>query len=343
MSATTPVFYQDATRAWGYLEGEALQVLRRLPDCCVDAVIVDPPYGIGFHGESWDGTDILAATSTQSGRLPPGEAFERWNALWARECLRVMKPGAHLAAFGSPRTFHRLVAGVEDAGLEVRDQLLWVFAQGMPKSGLLDGGLGSTLKPAFEPILLARRPLTGALAENLGRHKTGALNIDAARIPRADSETGYWPATITASHATECTSEDCNPACPVALLDDTSEGKPLSRLFYCAKASRQEREAGCESLPPRPVQIYTGKHHPRRLVRNVHPTVKPLDLMRWLVRLVTPAGGLVLDAFAGSGSTGGAAVLEHRRFLGIEREGDYVDIACARITHWAKQAGESSR
>jgi DNA modification methylase len=342
MSAAS-IFYQDATRAWGMLEGEALQTLRRLPGGCVDALIVDPPYGIDFHGEAWDGTDILAATRTEVDELPHGEAFERWNALWASECLRVMKPGAHMAAFGSPRTFHRLVAGAEDAGLEVRDQLLWVFAQGMPKSGLLDGGLGSTLKPAFEPIMLARRPFAGALRENVAQHGTGALNIGAARIPRAGGETGYWPATITASHSSGCTSTACDQECPVALLDETSEGKPLSRLFYCAKASRSEREAGCESLPPRPVQIYTGKHHPRRLVHNVHPTVKPLELMRWLVRLITPAGGLLLDPFAGSGSTGAAAVLEGRRFLGIERESDYVDIACARITHWAKQAGESSR
>ena len=212
----------------------------------------------------------------------------------------------------------------------------------MPKSRLLEGGLASTLKPAFEPILLARRPFAGALTENVGKHGTGALNIGAARIPRASGETGYWPATITASHCSGCTSQACDPTCPVALLDETGDGKPLSRLFYCAKASRSERDAGCESLPPRPVQIYTGKHHPRRLVRNVHPTVKPLDLMRWLVRLLTPAGGLLLDPFAGSGSTGAAAVLERRRFLGIEREGQSVDIACARITHWAKQAGEGS-
>ncbi len=343
MSATAPPFYRDASDSWGILEGEALELLRRLPDRCVDALVVDPPYGINFHGETWDGADILAAGRAQTGAVPPGEAFERWNAMWARECLRVMKPGAHLAAFGSPRTFHRLVAGVEDAGFEIRDQLLWLFSQGMPKSRLLDGGLGSTLKPTFEPILLARRPFTGTLAQNLSQHGSGALNIDAARIARAGSERGYWPATIAASHASNCTGEACAPTCPVELLDHQNEGKPLSRLFYCAKATRAEREAGCEGLPPRPLQVYTGKHHRRQLVRNVHPTVKPLQLMRWLVRLMTPPGGLVLDPFAGSGSTGAAAVLEGRRFLGIEREGEYVDIACARLTHWAKQASEASR
>jgi site-specific DNA-methyltransferase (adenine-specific) len=111
-----------------------------------------------------------------------------------------------------------------------------------------------------------------------------------------------------------------------------------SRLFYCAKTSRAEREAGCEQLPKRSVQLYTGKHHPPRLIHNIHPTVKPLALMRWLVRLITPPDGLVLDPFAGSGSTGIAAVMEDRIFLGIEREGDYVDVACARLTHWAHKA-----
>jgi DNA modification methylase len=342
MSATAPPFYRDASDSWGILEGEALQLLRRLPDQCVDALVGDPPYGINFHGEAWDGADILAAGRTSTEATPPGEAFERWNALWAHECLRVMKPGAHVAAFGSPRTFHRLVAGVEDAGFEVRDQLLWLFSQGMPKSRLLEGGLGSTLKPTFEPILLARRPFAGTLAKNLSTHGSGALNIDAARIARADGARGYWPATITASHTTSCTGEGCAPGCPVRLVDDQSDGRPLSRLFHCAKATRAEREAGCEGLPPRALQVYRGKHHRRQLVCNVHPTVKPLELMRWLVRLIAPPGGLVLDPFAGSGSTGAAAVLEGRRFLGIERDGEYVDIACARLTHWAKQAGEES-
>lgn len=86
------------------------------------------------------------------------------------------------------------------------------------------------------------------------------------------------------------------------------------------------------------MQIFTGKHHPARLVRNLHPTVKPLALMRWLIRLAVPEGGVVLDPFTGSGSTGAAAMLEGRRFLGIEREGDYVDIACARLAHWARHA-----
>jgi site-specific DNA-methyltransferase (adenine-specific) len=116
----------------------------------------------------------------------------------------------------------------------------------------------------------------------------------------------------------------------------------LSRLFFCAKATRAEREAGLERFPLYSSQLYTGTGRPARVRANIHPTVKPLALMQWLVRLVTPVGGTVLDPFTGSGSTGAAAVLEGRRFLGIEREPEYVDIACARLTHWAHQARDRS-
>lgn len=338
MSAGQLTFYQDATKRWGLIEADALDALRRLPCACVDSVVVDPPYGIGFHDEAWDGADIQRTANPTGESIGSGEVFERWSARWATECRRVLKPGGHLLSLGAPRTFHRLVSGVEDAGLEVRDQLLWMFAQGLPKSRRLPAGLGTTLKPAFEPILLARAPLAGSLQGNLDVIGTGALNIDATRIPRPSAPAGYWPATVALSHAEGCSDRLCDAECPVALLDQAPTQAPLSRLFFCAKASRQEREAGCEQLPQRSIQLYTGKHHPPRLVRNTHPTVKPLELMRWLVRLVTPPGGLVLDPFAGSGTTGAAAVLEGRRFLGIEREPEYVDIACARITHWARKA-----
>jgi DNA modification methylase len=252
----------------------------------------------------------------------------------------VLKPGGHMLAFSAPRMFHRLVSGVEDAGLEVRDQLLWL-SQGLPKSRRLPGGLGTTLKPAYEPILLARAPLQGNVAGNLATFGTGALNIDATRIIRP-AHAGYWPANVGLTHAQACTDESCATECPVALLDQAPTEAPLSRLFYCAKATRQEREAGCEMLPQRSAQVFTGKHHPPRLVSNSHPTVKPLAVMRWLIKLVTPPGGLVLDPFTGSGSTGAAAVLEDRLFLGIEREPEYVDIACARITHWAREAARET-
>jgi DNA modification methylase len=328
MSAASKVaLYQDATRAWGLIEADALMTLAKLPDACVDAIVSDPPYGIGITGESWDGRDIRRVAVLAGERLSAAEAFERWTHCWATEAKRVLKPGGYIVAFGAPRTFHRLTAGIEDAGLEIRDVLMWLYAQGLPKSRRLPGGLATALKPAYEPILLARAPILGTTADNLTAWGTGALNIDATRVgaPR------YWPANVTFAHA---------PDCPAVLLDTHERDHGCSRLFYCAKTSRAEREAGCEQLPKQSVQLYTGKSHPPRLIHNSHPTVKPIALMRWLVRLITPPGGVVLDPFTGSASTGIAAVLEGRQFVGIEREGRYVDIACARLTHWAAVAAQ---
>lgn len=331
MSATGKIaVYSDDTLGWRLIEADALLTLAKLPASSVDAIVTDPPYGLSLGGASWDrfADDELTAP----------QAFERWTARWASECRRLLRPGGHLLAFGAARTFHRLVAGIEDSGLEVRDQLLWLFAQGLPKSHRLPGGLGTTLKPAYEPILLARKPFAGRTIDNLERHGTGALNIEATRIGKAR----YWPAHVALSHSQECAGHVCTADCPAGMIDATRPDLRPSRLFFCAKATRAEREAGCEQLPRQAVALYTGKRHSPRLVRNLHPTVKPLELMRWLVRLVTPPGGRVLDPFTGSGTTGIAAVLEGRAFLGIEREGGYVDIACARLTHHAHQAATES-
>ena len=325
--STKLALYEDDTQSWGLIEADALLTLAKLPDACVDSIVCDPPYGIGITGEAWDGSDIRRVAGSNGERPSPGEAFERWTKIWATEAARVLKPGGHLVAFGAPRTFHRLVAGVEDAGLEVRDQLLWLYGSGIPKSRRWPGGLGTALKPAYEPILLARAPLDGTTPQNLDAWGTGVLNIQAARV----GSQRYWPGNIALSHG---------PDCPAQLLNNP--GTDLSRLFYCPKTSRAEREAGCEQLAARLAPLYTGSSRKPRVLRNIHPTVKPLELMRWLVKLVTPSGGLVLDPFSGSGSTGAAAVLEGRRFLGIEREGQYVDVACARLTHWAHEARESA-
>ncbi len=211
--------------------------------------------------------------------------------------------------------------------------MLWLHAQGLPKSRRLPDGLGTTLKPAYEPILLARKPISGTVADNLASFGVGALNVEAARL----GEVGYWPAHATLSHHAACRTDACAKDCPAGLIDATRPDLRPSRLFFCAKATRAEREEGCEQLPVRTVPLYTGKRHSPRLVRNPHPTVKPVELMRWLIRLVVPEGGVVLDPFAGSGTTGIAAMLEGRRFVGVEREGEYVDVACARLTHWAKK------
>jgi site-specific DNA-methyltransferase (adenine-specific) len=316
-------FYRDPEQRWGLAEGDALRLLARLPERSADAVVCDPPYAIEFHGEGWD-------------RQSDPTAFMAWTSEWAGACRRLLKPGGYLLAFGAPRTFHRLVAGVEDTGLEIRDVLMWLFGQGLPKSRRLPGGRGTALKPAYEPILLARAPLDDTLAATRRRWDTGTLAIDAASIKKP-GEPQRWPANVVLSHAAGCTARSCSDGCAAALLDQAQPRVEPSRFFYSAKATVAEREAGCECLPGRVLQVFTGPEHPPRWARNHHPTVKPVALMRWLVRLAVPEGGIVLDPFTGSGSTGVAAVLEGRGFFGIEREAAYVQIATARLAHWTRR------
>jgi site-specific DNA-methyltransferase (adenine-specific) len=266
-----------------------------------------------------------------------------------------------MAAFSSTRTVHLLAGGLEDAGFELRDMLVWLHGNGYPSARPLDGGLATGLRPAIEPILLVRKPLEGNLDANIAAWGTGALNIDAARIAISDrycaeegrSHRRRWPANLALSHGPRCTERQCERDCPMERLG------ARQRFFYCAKPARGEREAGCERLPRSPINTYQpDQAYARRRppVANTHPTVKPIDLMRWLTRLLTPppppgradagtrAGRpIVLDPFAGSGSTGAAVVLEGARFLGIERERAYVPIAKARIAHWARTAERQRR
>ena len=376
-------------------------------------------------------------------------AFENWCREWALAAIRVLKPGGHLLAFGGTRTFHRLTCGLEDAGFEIRDCMMWLHGQGFPKSmnvavaiDKAEGhpprgrepyqpqsrtaakwqGWGTALKPAWEPIIIARKPLHGTVAQNVRRHGTGALNIDNCRIAfqsdadESESKTknrhadlrskarknriygrddrargnydapGRWPANVTLSHTEDChrtghthirsdghhpatrgkgglstaghngerglaerasagelvSCWECSPDCAVRMLDEHGGG--VSRFFYCAKVSRSERDAGTEGLPSSLIGTWGGEEDdlsegkkPTWPRANTHPTVKPIALMRQLVRLVTPPGGTVLDPFTGSGSTGIAAVMESTRFIGIERDTDYTTIARARIRHWVGQ------
>ena len=343
-------------RRWQIRHADCLKALPKLGAASVEAVITDPPYGINFNNMSWDRPNRLdpaRASGRRRQHTDPSGAFQVFSAQWSAQCLRVLKPGGHLAAFAAPRTFHLLARGLEEAGYELRDVLMWIYSQGYPASRAMPGshaGWGTGLKPAYEPILLARKPVEGTLDETLARHRTGALNIDAcrnhdsqSRCPgegrahtnaRTASERGRWPANLAFSHHQACGPSRCDPACPVRLLGENQ------RFFYCAKTSRRERDAGCEQLPRRTIQTFqigtkAEVKAKARPVANIHPTVKPIELMRWLVRLLTPPGGLVLDPFTGSGSTGAAAILEGARFLGIERERDYIPIARARIKHWA--------
>lgn len=350
-------------RRWQVKQADCFAALPRLDADSVDAIITDPPYGIAVNGMEWDRPARLDP-STPAGKRRrrrssenPNHAFQAFSRAWSSACLHSLKPGGHLAAFAAPRTAHRLACGLEEAGYEIRDVLMWLHGQGYPATRVLPGGRGTGLKPAWEPIILARKPLDGTLDHTLRTHGTGAINIDATRIALSPhdcpsggrthgrritaSQRGRWPANLLLSHGAKCTGARCEPDCPVGLLGDRH------RFFYAAKAPRRERDAGCEELPRRIVQTFKIGAKNEQLckdnpVANIHPTVKPIELMRWLVRLLTPPGGLVLDPFAGSGSTGATAVLEGARFLGIEREAEYVPIARARITYWARQANGST-
>jgi DNA modification methylase len=340
--------------------GDCLEVLRSMPDCSVDSIVTDPPYGLSFMGKKWD-YDVPSVD------------------VWV-ECLRVLKPGGHLLAFAGTRTQHRMAVRIEDAGFEIRDMIAWVYGSGFPKSldvskaidkmagaereiiGKMENpassiysqsenemsrdvpitapatpeakqwqGWGTALKPALEPITVARKPLVGTVAENVLQHGTGAINVDGGRV-----EGGRWPANFIHDGSEEATD----------LLKDSA------RFFYCAKASKADRDAGLDGSHSKQMdesrkQGNPGGDNPRnRGVQertNFHPTVKPTDLMRYLCRLVTPPNGIVLDPFNGSGSTGCAAVLEGFQYIGIEREAEYIAISEKRIQARSKQVQEQPK
>ncbi len=311
--------------------GNCLDILRTLPDASVDAVVTDPPYGLSFMGKRWD-YDV------------PG--VEIWE-----QCLRVLKPGGYLLAFAGTRTQHRMAVRIEDAGFEIRDMIAWMYGSGFPKSHNLQDdrqGWGTALKPAMEPITMARKPFKGTVADNVQAYGTGAINIDGCRIGNdliktmaksqgegfqtdyngceESTHIGRWPANVL------------HDGC-----DDVLRGMgEAARFFYTPKACKEDRDDGCEMMEARWKAGYSytdtagnaadGMFKDRETFkRNFHPTVKPTDLMRYLCRMVTPPGGIVLDPFTGSGSTGRGAVLEGFRFIGCEMDADYIEIAKARI------------
>jgi site-specific DNA-methyltransferase (adenine-specific) len=362
--------------------GSNLDVLPTLPDNSVDSIVTDPPYELGFMGKSWDNSGIAYSVE-----------------LWT-ECMRVLKPGGHLLAFGGSRTWHRLAVAIEDAGFEMRDSIAWLYGSGFPKSHNISIGIdkaagamqhrgvrfensglrrqgddvpnptgapahepvtpealkwqgwGTALKPAFEPIVVARKPLIGTVAANVLEWGTGGLNIDASRIGTEQvtintfdngakpfggavgepftgrHSVGRWPANIILDPYT------------AELLDEQQDA---SRFFYIAKTNKRDRNEGLEELEEvrhsdRQSDDKVGGDNPRNRTnqakQNFHPTVKPTALMEYLIKLVTPEGGIVLDPFTGSGSTGKAAQLNGFNFIGIELTEEYLPIIEGRLK-WA--------
>ena len=418
--------------------GDCLNVLKMMieDEVFVDSIVTDPPYELGFMGRSWDSTGIAFQKET-------------WEL-----CFKVLKPGGHLLAFSGSRTYHRMAVAIEDAGFEIRDQVMWLYGSGFPKSmnvgkaldkklgneriktgekkthsnkGIKQSeqrtaigagafgqeveedvtvgtteweGWGTALKPAHEPLVLARKPLSEkSVVDNVLNHRTGAINIDGCRVEGNDAkypdtnpdfrdqgrqskenmgidklsfgqtenvkrkkvvrksrdENGVWTNDNSGMKAEGSEYADADPRgrFPSNVMHDGSDSikklfEDKSRYFYCAKTSKAERNQGLDNFPIKnkkggggtsnnvwyedDVNSASGKFGSEKAPsKNVHPTVKPIKLMKYLCRLITPKGGTVLDPFMGSGSTGMAAKEENFDFVGIEKEEEYFNIASARI------------
>jgi len=346
--------------------GDSNEVLEQLTD--IDSCVTDPPYGLSFMGKSWD-YDV-----------PQKELWEK--------VFASLKNGSHLLSFFGSRTYHRGAIPIEDAGFEIRDQLMWLYGSGFPKShnigkavDKLPGneredlgeyeGWGTALKPAHEPIVMARKPFKGSVAENVLEHGTGGINIDECRVGTEKLDTSKNRRKKSSQKKTVFKSgfdnkpggEIVEGRFPANVMHDGSEEvqeifADAARYFYCPKASKKDRDEGLDMVVEKPMawenqakaELKRGnidfkavgdstKHNQVQMRKNNHPTVKPTELMRYLCRLVTPKGGVVLDPFMGSGSTGKAAVMGGYKFVGIEMDEEYFEIACARLQAAQKQRG----
>ena len=414
------------------LNGDCIEEMQKLIDdgVQVDSVVTDPPYELGFMGRSWDSTGIAFQKET-------------WELAY-----KLLKPGGHLLAFSASRNYHRMAVAIEDVGFEIRDQMMWLYGSGFPKSmnvgkafdkklgnervktgvmkthsnkGMIDSeertaigagsfgqvvseevtignseweGWGTALKPAHEPIVMARKPLSEkSIVDNVLKHGTGAINIDECRIEGNDAkypdtnpdfkdigrqskeaigidklsfgqtenakrkkvvrkprnESGVWTDGNSGMKAEGTQYADADPKgrFPANVMHDGLDTE-WSRYFYCPKVSKAERNKGLDNFKIEKtkggggtsnntwyeddVNAASGKFGSEKAPsKNIHPTVKPQKLMQYLCRMVTPKGGIVLDMFMGSGSTGMAAKDEGFDFIGIEKEKEYFKIAEARI------------
>jgi DNA modification methylase len=408
MTGTTPI---DTI-----IQGDCLEEMRKLPDRSIDAIVTDPPYELAFMGKKWDASGIAYNVD-----------------MWG-ECLRVLKPGGHLLAFGGTRTYHRMACAIEDAGFEIRDSIHWVYGSGFPKSldiskaidkaakaereiiGEIDklqsygngansvygdgpdkhpmmlitspstpeakqwSGYGSALKPAHEPVVLARKPLDGCtIAENVLRWGCGGLNVDGCRIASPDKTWGSgnrdsWRESEgrTDRQENRYGEPDSNPGkrfpsnlihdnSPAVLAEFAKAGMTTRADKRTCKIQRTPRNDGTgtiygkdTNLDPQPCYgdvgsaarffqscpfqeedyapiVYYAKAAPSERNGSTHPTMKPLSLMRYLCRLITPPGGTILDPFGGSGTTGLAAIKEGFHYILIEQQEEYCEIARKRI------------
>ena len=434
------------------IQGDSLEELKKLPDNSVDAVVTDPPYGLGFMNKEWDSpkkhrelvererkrsaerkeqgkspTDAPFSQSVQPGLAikgaKEGRWFQEWCELWSKELLRILKPGGYFLSFSATRMYHRMVCGIEDAGFEIRDMISWLYGSGFPKS--LNVGkqikkidknnndwdsFGTALKPAVEPIVITRKPLSEKnVALNVLKWGTGGINIDACRVGTEQLGGGTMPnlrdvgKMSKESMGIDKLSFGQNPRpaerkeyptyqgrFPANLILDEEAGKLLdeqsgqstskkldgssfkvedngeyvsnvygkykaqntirghndkggaSRFFYCAKASKKERNLGCEEMEDIKGGSYQFKQDGSLdgkipIKKNKHPTVKPLSLIQYLIKLVSKEGAVVLDPFLGSGTTAIACVKLNRNSIGIEKEEEYVKIAKARIKPFLEQ------